>query len=273
MSLKCLFGHKWDGCRCAKCGKKRDQNHSWVNVNGKCEKYCAICGRIETVPHTFKKVNLTCEEHCANCGETRRILHVFQNGVCVICGAIRNMEYVKATNGFPSDNISLAQFIVKVASDFSGTGDWEPLKPACRRYAESFSCLVEDLDAAGVTDGLGRATANWVTMIYLYHRIANGNFNLRDAKKKFDNAGVSIRPGQLHPGVVYDFALKKLNPYVSESSKHTLELLPNMQSREACDTLTELVLHTEETPRSKAKLVDWMYNQAVDFVKHTMQAR
>ncbi len=24
-----LFGHKWDGCKCLRCGKKRDEQHDW----------------------------------------------------------------------------------------------------------------------------------------------------------------------------------------------------------------------------------------------------
>ena len=37
--MACLFGHKWDGCKCEKCGKVRDVGHSW---NG-C--VCEACGK------------------------------------------------------------------------------------------------------------------------------------------------------------------------------------------------------------------------------------
>jgi len=181
-------------------------------------------------------------------------------------------EYVKVTESIPSDNISLAQFIVKVASDFAGKGDWELLEPACRRYAEGFSCIVEELDAAKVVaNGWGWYAPNLAIRRYLDLRIAKGNFNLKNANEELAKAGRAMRPGQIHPGVVYDFVIKKLTPYLVESSRNTLELLPNMQSEDACNALTELVLHTKEKPRSTAALVSWLYDQAVDFVKHTMQ--
>ena len=36
--MACLFGHKWDGCKCTKCGKTRDEQHDWENGR------CNICG-------------------------------------------------------------------------------------------------------------------------------------------------------------------------------------------------------------------------------------
>ena len=36
--MACLFGHKWDGCKCEICGKIRDEKHSWRNG------ICDICG-------------------------------------------------------------------------------------------------------------------------------------------------------------------------------------------------------------------------------------
>jgi len=38
MNWKCLFGHKWNGCKCEKCGKTRDEQH---DLNG-CK--CKRCG-------------------------------------------------------------------------------------------------------------------------------------------------------------------------------------------------------------------------------------
>jgi len=29
MSLKCLFGHQWEGCVCSRCQAKRDEGHDW----------------------------------------------------------------------------------------------------------------------------------------------------------------------------------------------------------------------------------------------------
>jgi len=42
--MACIFGHKWDGCKCTKCGKTRNTQHKIGD--GKCTK----CGKtIETV--------------------------------------------------------------------------------------------------------------------------------------------------------------------------------------------------------------------------------
>ena len=37
--MACLFGHKWNGCKCDKCGKTRDEQHDWKkDTCKKCEK-------------------------------------------------------------------------------------------------------------------------------------------------------------------------------------------------------------------------------------------
>lgn len=37
--MACLLGHRWNGCKCEKCGKTRDDNHVWQN--GRC-KQCGV---------------------------------------------------------------------------------------------------------------------------------------------------------------------------------------------------------------------------------------
>ena len=54
MGLKCLFGHKWNGCKCVLCNTRR--SHSW---NG-------------------------CK--CERCGTSRGIEHKWQGDICEICG-------------------------------------------------------------------------------------------------------------------------------------------------------------------------------------------
>ena len=41
--MACLFGHKWDGCICSKCGAKRNENHDWED--GTCKK----CGKVSFI--------------------------------------------------------------------------------------------------------------------------------------------------------------------------------------------------------------------------------
>jgi hypothetical protein len=45
MNLKCLFGHKWNGCKCEKCGETRDKEHNYV-AEGRYLQKCTICGKV-----------------------------------------------------------------------------------------------------------------------------------------------------------------------------------------------------------------------------------
>jgi hypothetical protein len=64
MSLKCFFGHQWNGCKCERCGEMRDEGHKYNAIAGKCEKNCTICGKVLSVPHTFGD-----SYRCSICGE------------------------------------------------------------------------------------------------------------------------------------------------------------------------------------------------------------
>ncbi len=57
MSILCMFGkHRWDGCKCIKCGKTRDKDHSWDGC------YCTKCGATD---HTWDGCK------CIKCGAVR----------------------------------------------------------------------------------------------------------------------------------------------------------------------------------------------------------
>lgn len=43
--MACLFGHKWNGCTCSKCGKQRDEAHKWAAMDGRWHEKCAVCGK------------------------------------------------------------------------------------------------------------------------------------------------------------------------------------------------------------------------------------
>lgn len=58
--MACLFGHKWDGCKCIKCGITRDENHVWAGCR------------------------------CGKCGKTRNEGHQWADNKCNVCGAIRD---------------------------------------------------------------------------------------------------------------------------------------------------------------------------------------
>lgn len=70
MGIACTFGsHKWDGCKCLRCGKTRDEEHAWDGCT------CTVCGKTRDEEHDWSKD----QEKCARCGRTRT--------VCSICGA------------------------------------------------------------------------------------------------------------------------------------------------------------------------------------------
>ena len=93
MGISCLFGHKWNGCKCERCGKMRDEGHDFKPIPGKCEEKCSICGKVRSRPHRFENCR------CIICGEVRDSDHKWEpvpdncEEVCSICGKRRNTEH------------------------------------------------------------------------------------------------------------------------------------------------------------------------------------
>ena len=47
MGLTCnMLGHKWDGCKCTRCGAKRDEGHHYelIGYYDFCQEVCSVCG-------------------------------------------------------------------------------------------------------------------------------------------------------------------------------------------------------------------------------------
>ncbi|MEA5047529.1 MAG: hypothetical protein VB034_02850 [Eubacteriales bacterium] len=79
--MACLFGHKWNGCKCTKCGKTRDEHHDWngciCRICGKtrdenhdwngCK--CRICGKVRDKGHEFVSVSGSSKTRCVKCGK------------------------------------------------------------------------------------------------------------------------------------------------------------------------------------------------------------
>jgi len=59
--MACLFGHKWDGCKCKKCNAVRDEEHQFIR-NG-CYDVCSVCGS-KSMQATY---------------------HQVENGICTVC--------------------------------------------------------------------------------------------------------------------------------------------------------------------------------------------
>ena len=46
--MACLFGHKWKGCKCGKCGETQNMNHTFTPDSSRKTLLCSVCG-IEAV--------------------------------------------------------------------------------------------------------------------------------------------------------------------------------------------------------------------------------
>lgn len=59
MNLLCLLGHKWNYCKCSRCGELRDENHKWNYCK------CEICGKARDENHDWDGCK------CKKCGKIR----------------------------------------------------------------------------------------------------------------------------------------------------------------------------------------------------------
>jgi len=75
---KCLFAHKWNGCKCLRCGMERE--HMWDGCK------CARCGKVRDEQHTWKGCK------CAHCDKVRDEQHTWKGCKCLQCG--KELEHV-----------------------------------------------------------------------------------------------------------------------------------------------------------------------------------
>ena len=47
------YHHRFNGCKCMRCGETRDEGHSFVKLEGKCMQQCSVCGKIEEARHDY----------------------------------------------------------------------------------------------------------------------------------------------------------------------------------------------------------------------------
>ena len=94
--MPCFLGHQWDGCRCKKCGKMRDEDHRFELVAGQCKKMCAVCDKLEETPHQYKPLPDQCLEQCTLCGQTHSGNHPWRyakdHKTCARCGVVEKLE-------------------------------------------------------------------------------------------------------------------------------------------------------------------------------------
>ena len=94
--MKCIFGHKWNGCKCARCGKVRDQDHDYQYKfkARSCLGTCNVCRKTVELPHDFKPVPGKCYMECARCHGQSQPNHSYRSepgsckSVCSVCGKV-----------------------------------------------------------------------------------------------------------------------------------------------------------------------------------------
>lgn len=102
MKLSCLFGHKWNGCTCARCGEVRDEGHEFkqFSSNGAlCVASCK-CGKSQTQKHDLRPVPDKCFDVCARCGyeAVNNPHHAFERipgqcgWKCKVCGKVKPFD-------------------------------------------------------------------------------------------------------------------------------------------------------------------------------------
>jgi len=79
--MACLL-HKWDGCKCAKCGAVRNEQHRFAPVPGECKARCEGCGR-EREQHQWAEGDAL--RTCAACGKSEIHLRDFFSEDELVC--------------------------------------------------------------------------------------------------------------------------------------------------------------------------------------------
>jgi len=79
--------HSWDGCKCLKCGKVKDQSHSWDGCK------CSKCGKIKDENHSWDGCK------CSKCGKIKNENHSWEGCECSRCGILRNENHSWCNNG------------------------------------------------------------------------------------------------------------------------------------------------------------------------------
>ena len=91
--MACLFGHKWNGCKCEKCGKLRDSDHRFRPSANPCEEKCEICGQVKES-------------------------HNYVNGFCSKCG--KQSETPIAVGNLSEDEILELTYCIDAYNNYNG---------------------------------------------------------------------------------------------------------------------------------------------------------
>ena len=88
--------HEWNGCTCKKCYKERDEHHDWSQS---CNK-CSICGELVNDNHNWEGCR------CTKCSVTRDKGHDIEKFVCKKCGQVDDIAHLFSLQNRSKNNSS-----------------------------------------------------------------------------------------------------------------------------------------------------------------------
>ena len=157
--MKCLFGHKWDGCKCSKCGKIRDEGHTWKGC------VCSKCGK--TVHETRWEDAKLIFTRVAGSGASE-VFYAKMRAVCTKCGqtvdegecALNEMPvqgpcsaYHDGQCALSSDNRDITAAADK--GDKRAQLARDMLTYQIKKYIGAYAAIMNGLDAVLFTGGIG----------------------------------------------------------------------------------------------------------------------
>lgn len=157
MKLSCIFGHKWNGCTCERCGEVRNEGHEYANYmpNGeKCIGHCK-CGKQQALEHDWQSQPDSCIHKCARCGKTSEPQHQWQRVdrkcemVCACCGEKKSLDH--QWTHISGKCVEVCGVCGKENGDWTAKHTWQRVEGKC----------VKVCSVCGKEDGAWNAIHTW----------------------------------------------------------------------------------------------------------------
>jgi len=153
-NMGCLFGHKWNGCKCEKCGKTRDERHKFTQ-KGQCLVVCTVCGTEQARHHID-----------------------YHSGMCIVCDhrPVPEIQFLVARQALDYANLN------QMSNRYEATKQVKKAIELYPDFAPAYECYGEICDSMGYTD---HAIKHIKKAILLYEKQGHADYanNTRDKYK------------------------------------------------------------------------------------------